>query len=567
MPEASSKKVILILEANPQGTAALEGMEEVRVIRELIEHRRLGGEFELVPYPRVTRNNFVAAIGRYKPAIVHFIGHADSNALCLENERGHLDLITHQDVIDVLRDYADNIDCVVFNACDTQRHALAAAEFIPAVVGTCGSVETATAARYAERFYQGYFDTDSFQRGHRQVEVALGNEVDIYQLHSTPREKLNQLKALKEIWLDYKRLRCFFEEVVFQNDELRAFCKQCFPVGQMGPFPRTNQMVEVIDWIAGRSLLGFNPPLLHLLALIKDQLCEDDKKFINSWLEDACADINLSPLDLVPHPMLPAIEEQNTPIYVLIEIAPVQVNSNHCTAQVWIYLGKNTESILTRDANEAIDLSSEESKSQFTDDLVEALSESEYLPHSNHEQVVLEFILPLSMLSLDIDQWSDHDQQVLGNDYRILVRPQERIRRKRLQRFWKPIPPDMMQLNDCSQIIDSEESWKLNHEQLLSDAKENKHSVIFKFSPKDHDLLAGYIRKGLPVLLWPRMSSQDLEKGFCMKEMFGSQFLPDLPKRVLEARSRNSNQIGRHLTLLWDDKDRLPPAVKLQSPG
>lgn len=115
MSEQQGKKVILILEANPCGTEPLNSMAEVNAIRDLLEFRKLEGQFDLQLRLRVTRNAFVEAIGRYKPAIVHFIGHGSEGALCIENSRGQADSITHEDVVDVLRTYANDIECVIFN--------------------------------------------------------------------------------------------------------------------------------------------------------------------------------------------------------------------------------------------------------------------------------------------------------------------------------------------------------------------------------------------------------------------------------------------------------------------
>lgn len=566
MSQQSGKKVILILEANPRGTEPLDSMAEVKAIRDLLEQRQLKDRFELELYPRATRSDFVTTIGKYKPAIVHFIGHGSEGALCTENNRGQADFITHEDVVDVLKTYAHDIDCVIFNACNTYLHAQAIAEFIPAVVGTTGSVNTQTATVYATHFYQGFFDTQCFTEADKLGQVGIGQgERAIYQFHYTPREKLNRLKQLKDIWPDYSQLRKQLTGVLPPRNELRSLCQQCFPFGLMGALPRTDDMLEILDWVADRPLSGHRPPLLRLLKLLREELESEVGVFIDSWLDDACVEKGIALSDLSPQASPPPLQQQDTPTYVMVEISPVQPNSSHCNAQAWLYLGKHTESLLVRDSADAIDLSSQESITQFTDDLVDAMSESEYL-FGRHEQVILEFILPLTMLSLDIDNWRDKENKALGHDYRVTVRSQDRIRKKRWQRFWKPITNDNLLLRQCAQVICLQQFENTEASQLVLEAKANSASVIFKFSPQDHDLIGQYIGAGLPILLWPRLSCGVAGNDYDIDELFAEKCLPNLPKAVQEARCWNEQQVGRHLTLLWDDKDRLPPTVNLQSP-
>lgn len=561
LPELVDKKVILILEANPRHTKHLGSREEINAIRNRLHSRRLEDQFDLQIYAGATRQDFLTAIGDYKPTIVHFIGHGAENLLYIEDECGQVASFSHDDLVEVLKMYSDFIECVIFNACHTHRHAQVVAEFIPAVVGTCDSVNTQIATLYATYFYQGFFDTQCFTEADKLGRKGIERgERAIYQFKYTPREKLNRLKQLKDIWPDYSQLRKQLTGVLPPRNELRSLCQQCFPSGLMGELPRTDDMLEILDWVADRTLSGHHPPLLHLLKLIRQGLESEVGVFIDAWLNDACAERDIALSDLSPYPL----QQQDTPIYVMVEISPVQPNSSHCNAQAWLY-GEHTESLLVRDSADAIDLSSQESITQFTDDLVNAMSESERLD-GRHEQVILEFILPLTMLSLDIDNWRDKENKALGHDYRVTVRSQDRIRKKRWQRFWKPITNDNLLLRQCAQVICLKQLENTEASQLVLEAKANAASVIFKFSPQDHGLIGQYISAGLPVLLWPRLSCGMAGDDYEIDQLFAEKCLPNLPKAVQEARWRNEQQVGRHLTLLWDDKDRLPPTVNLQSP-
>lgn len=58
------------------------------------------------------------------------------------------------------------------------------------------------------------------------------------------------------------------------------------------------------------------------------------------------------------------------------------------------------------------------------------------------DSLVLEFVLPLDMINLDVDQWTRDasgmpDPPPLGAEYEILVRSQERLRALGLHRAWR----------------------------------------------------------------------------------------------------------------------------------
>lgn len=301
MIESVGKKNILILEANPRGTMPLDGMAEIRAIRELLIFRRMEGQFDLKIYTGITRQNFLTAIAEYKPAIIHFIGHGSENGLCIEDMRGSVELISHNDVVDILKIYSDVIECAFFNTDKTNSLAQAVAEFIPAVVGICSSINTQTAILYATHFYQGFFDTLSFEKAHQLGKISIGhNKATAYQFYFTPREQLDRLRSLKTTWPDYQQLRDTLTSVLPSRNELRLLCLQCFPLGQMREFPRTDNTLEILDWVASRELPGYHPPLLYLLKLLYVRSCKQESQaFITAWLDEICTEIGVSLDDLI----------------------------------------------------------------------------------------------------------------------------------------------------------------------------------------------------------------------------------------------------------------------------
>ena len=69
------------------------------------------------------------------------------------------------------------------------------------------------------------------------------------------------------------------------------------------------------------------------------------------------------------------------------------------------------------------------------------------------------------------------------------------------------------------------------------------------------------LRAGLPIVLWARQGCE--EHG--LRTLFDDHPLKGLETRVMEARRQAQYDPtaahGRHLTLLWDDPERLPPTL------
>lgn len=570
MSEQTGKKVILILEANPNGPKPLDSMAEVDVIRDLWESRQVADYFELPPpYCSASRDRFMSALSRYKNVVVHFIGHASEDALYLEATGSQrAEAFLHEELVDALRLYADSIDCVILNGCDTNRHACAIAEFIPVVIGTSSKIEGDKATTYTKRFYESLFKTHCFEKAHEAWKLSVAtSERGIYRFHHTPREELNRLRVLRTTWPDYMQLRGKLAEVLPSHNDLRLLCEKCFPLGKMGDFPsRHCSKLDIIDWMAGRRLEGHPSPLLYLLKLLFPQIEGESRNFFETWFFGACNDEGVSPNDIDTMSFMS--KKMSDAVYALIEITRLQSSSKYCNAQVWVHSQYGTELVLVCESKQAIDLELPESIKGFTDQLIEAVLSSQYAP-DYRESWVFEFILPLSLLSLDVEAWMDSDNDILGHDYPVVIRSWERVsgQKKKWLGLWKPIENLGHYIQDCAQVICSQRLHNTEPRLLVREAEDTATSVIFK-SPPHEDLLSEYIRRGIPVLLWPRYvydNELGLDVLFC-NELLGS--LPTIVKKNRRASlGQDSTHIGKNLILLWDDRNRLLPQPSCISPN
>jgi len=90
----------------------------------------------------------------FKPNIVHFCGHGSgSGGIAFEDKSGNSALVTSEALSGFFKLFADEVHCVLLNACYSEPQAEAIAEHIEYVVGMDGSVDDVKAIQFAVAFY------------------------------------------------------------------------------------------------------------------------------------------------------------------------------------------------------------------------------------------------------------------------------------------------------------------------------------------------------------------------------------------------------------------------------
>jgi hypothetical protein len=170
---------ILFLAANPIGTNRLRLDEEVREIEEGLRRAQRRQDFELVQKWAVRPQDVRRALLDEAPSIIHFSGHGESAGQVGRNTSGSRDLGPLEDttnraghlifedsqgnpkpieptaLANLFKLFADNLDCVVLNACYSETQAKAIAKFVPYVVGTNKAIGDRAAIEFAIGFYDG----------------------------------------------------------------------------------------------------------------------------------------------------------------------------------------------------------------------------------------------------------------------------------------------------------------------------------------------------------------------------------------------------------------------------
>jgi len=257
--------------------------------------------------------------------------------------------------------------------------------------------------------------------------------------------------------------------------------------------------------------------------------------------------------------------DRKQPAYLLIELAPKNKNNKYYAVQAWLFSSaENIRKIYVED--KAMPLNEIPALIEEILGIIDGLN-------VNHQQLTIEFILPRHLLSHHVEQWTDGNGEPLGINYRVVVRSRERLREKRLQRFWRPswdeaqkkgalqqtaktstVIVDETQLRKCRTLVDAGKLCFVlaSVPQVLTELKKE---VFFALT-----------KSGVPIALWPRQFNNKHE----LKQALGkllSCTLEQLPHCLFESRrhlweNEHEQHTGYHLSLLWDDPNRIPPELQ-----
>jgi hypothetical protein len=147
------KRTILFASSNPTDTDPLRLNEEFREIVNGIKRSRNRDEFDY-EYQLATRSTDLRrALLDNKPSFVHFSGHGSSVGIVLENKDGELKLVQVKALANLFKLFAENIECVVLNACYSEAQAKAIAKHINYVIGMKNSIADSSAIKFSVAFY------------------------------------------------------------------------------------------------------------------------------------------------------------------------------------------------------------------------------------------------------------------------------------------------------------------------------------------------------------------------------------------------------------------------------
>ncbi|WP_248277663.1 CHAT domain-containing protein [Brasilonema sp. UFV-L1] len=145
---------ILLLSANPRGTSQLRLDEEMREIKEGLRRAKKRDFYLIETAEAVRYRDIHRAILDYEPHIIHFCGHGTGEeGLAFEDEMGQVKLVDAEALAGLFQLFADQVECVVLNACYSKYQAQEIAQHINYVVGMSQAIQDKAAVEFAVGFY------------------------------------------------------------------------------------------------------------------------------------------------------------------------------------------------------------------------------------------------------------------------------------------------------------------------------------------------------------------------------------------------------------------------------
>jgi len=149
-------KTILILSSNPNGTSVLDLDREIRDIREGLRRSQNRDHFHIEVRGAVRPEDLRRSLLDVTPQIVHFCGHGTGeDGLVLEDDDGKAQLVKSDKLARLFENFADQVECILLNACYSDVQANALIEHINYVIGMNREVPDAAAIAFSIGFYDG----------------------------------------------------------------------------------------------------------------------------------------------------------------------------------------------------------------------------------------------------------------------------------------------------------------------------------------------------------------------------------------------------------------------------
>lgn len=191
---------ILILSANPKKTSPLRLDEEMREIKEGLKRSASRDLFSIESAEAVRYRDLRRAILDHKPNIVHFSGHGTGEeGLVFEDEIGNLKLVDTEAIGELFKLFADQVECVVLNACHSEYQAKEIAKHIDYVIGMSQAIDDKAAIEFSVAFYDalgaGRTYDFAYNLGCNAIRIGGIRQESIPQWYAEKKEKFTPKNA------------------------------------------------------------------------------------------------------------------------------------------------------------------------------------------------------------------------------------------------------------------------------------------------------------------------------------------------------------------------------------
>ncbi len=201
----------------------------------------------------------------------------------------------------------------------------------------------------------------------------------------------------------------------------------------------------------------------------------------------------------------------------------------------------------------------------------------------------VELIVPRALINHPIDQWPIapiNFERPLGVQYPVAIRVLERLYKPALHREWRRKTSWLRRYGGSADRRAEAWHWirepgHVDSHRLMTQLMTRDTPVVVGFAyPPDvgdelgDDEYAACVHAGIPAMVWCRDGRDTASAERELRRLVGDCDVHDLPLVVHQHRQHAHHpgvpreHLGRHLTLLWDDIDRIPDDVaRLHAPS
>lgn len=185
----STKVKILAITSNPDDSSNIRSDRIFRAIKKGIQKAEKSDHFEIEIEPAASLDSFSIAIEKYKPDILHLIGHGSKlSPFVFESPSGGREYSEAEIIANQIKQYANNIKGVIITACDSYILAKKISEKIYFSFGKDGNLNKDIAATFTQWLYYYLAEENSIDQASKKTALKLAN-------HSISKKQLPELAS------------------------------------------------------------------------------------------------------------------------------------------------------------------------------------------------------------------------------------------------------------------------------------------------------------------------------------------------------------------------------------
>jgi formylglycine-generating enzyme required for sulfatase activity len=195
-------KKILIIAANPRKDLNID--EEIRDLRRVVETSPQAEDWEVVDELAVRVSDLQELMFRHQPHIVHFCGHGGgAQGLVFNSDEGQEQLVGTEALSELFSLFASkcNIECVLLNACYSEKQARKIVTHINYAIGMNQEIRDDAAIAFSIGFYLalGYACgiEDAYKFGCNAIQLEISGSSQSRSMVAEPQRKLDVIDTFK----------------------------------------------------------------------------------------------------------------------------------------------------------------------------------------------------------------------------------------------------------------------------------------------------------------------------------------------------------------------------------